>query len=92
VDLSGAAQRQLRRLPPGDAAKLRAPILALAIDPRPPGATKLIATELWRLRVGDLRVIYAIDDSAFLVVVLRVARRAESSYRRLPGTPPGRAT
>ncbi len=82
VDLSPAAQRQLKRLPPGDAARLRAPILALAIEPRPPGATKLVGIESWRLRVGDLRVIYAIDDATALVVVLRVARRAESTYRR----------
>jgi mRNA-degrading endonuclease RelE of RelBE toxin-antitoxin system len=35
------------------------------------------------LRVGDLRVIYAIEDEARLVVVLRVARRNEATYRRL---------
>ena len=85
VDLSPAAQRQLKRLPPGDAARLRGPILALAIEPRPPGAAKLVATEFWRLRVGELRVIYAIDAAASLVVVLRVARRAESTYRGLAG-------
>jgi len=82
VELASAAQRQLRRLPPGDAARLRAPILALAIEPRPPGATKLVGVDFWRLRVGDLRVIYAIDDATSLVIVLRVARRAESTYRR----------
>jgi mRNA interferase RelE/StbE len=81
VDLSPAAQRQLRRLPPGDAAKLRGPILALAIDPRPPGATKLVESSVWRLRVGPLRVVYSIDDAERLVVVLRVARRSESTYR-----------
>ena len=81
VDLSPAAQRQLRRLPPGDAAKLRGPILALGIEPRPPGATMLVETNLWRLRVGDLRVIYSIDDSDRPVVGLRVARRSESTYR-----------
>jgi mRNA interferase RelE/StbE len=82
VDISPAAGRQLRRLPPGDAARLRAPILALAIDPRPPGVSKLTETDFWRLRIGDLRVIYAIDEAALLVVVLRVARRSESTYRR----------
>ena len=81
VDLSPAAQRQLKRLPPGDAARLRGPILALGIDPRPPGATKLVDSDVWRLRVGDLRVIYAIEDPDTLVVVLRVARRSESTYR-----------
>lgn len=82
VDMSPAAQRQLRRLPPGYAAKLRGPILALGIEPRPRGATKLVESEFWRLRVGDLRVIYSIEDANRLVVVLRVARRSESTYRR----------
>jgi mRNA-degrading endonuclease RelE of RelBE toxin-antitoxin system len=70
-------------LPPGDAARLRGPILALGIEARPPGATKLVGTELWRLRVADLRVIYVIDDPGRLVVILKVARRSESTYRRL---------
>ena len=83
VDLAPAAQRQLRRLPPGSAAALRGPILALGIDPRPPGATKVAASDFWRIRAGDLRVIYAIDVAAALVVVLRVARRSESTYRRV---------
>jgi mRNA interferase RelE/StbE len=83
LEIAPAAQRQLRRLPPGEAARLRGPILALAIDPRPPGAAKLVGTEFWRLRVGDLRIVYAIDDSDDLVVVLKVARRSESTYRRL---------
>ena len=76
-------RRQLRRLPPGDAARLRGPILALAIEPRPAGATKLAGTDFWRLRVGDLRIVYLVDDRASLVIVLRVARRSESTYRRV---------
>jgi mRNA-degrading endonuclease RelE of RelBE toxin-antitoxin system len=35
------------------------------------------------LRLGDLRVIYLIDDAANLIVVLKVARRSESTYRRV---------
>jgi len=83
VGLAPAAQRQLRRLPPGVAASLRAPILALGLEPRPPGAAKLANSEFLRLRVRDLRVIYAVDDKRRLVVVLRVARRSESTYRRV---------
>jgi mRNA interferase RelE/StbE len=82
VELAPAAQRQLRRLPPGEAARLRGPILALALEPRPPGVVKVADTDFWRLRVGDLRVIYLIDDAENVVVVLRVARRSESTYRR----------
>jgi mRNA interferase RelE/StbE len=87
VELAPAAQRQLRRLPPGDAARLRGPILGLAIEPRPPGAVKLTGTDFWRLRIGDLRIAYLIDDAVRLVVVLKVARRSESTYRRIDPPP-----
>jgi mRNA interferase RelE/StbE len=83
VELAPAAQRELRRLPPGDAARLRGPILSLGQERRPPGATKLGGTRFWRLRIGDLRVVYQVDQADRLVVILRVARRAESTYRSL---------
>ncbi len=83
VELAPAAQRQLRKLPPDATARARGPILALGFDPRPPGAVPLAASPFWRLRVGDLRIVYAIDDAARAVVVLRVARRNESTYRRV---------
>jgi len=85
VEVSPAAQRQLRRLPPGDAARVRGPILALAIEPRPPGVVKVACSEFWRLRVGELRIIYLVEDESRLIVVLKVARRSESTYRRVGG-------
>ena len=87
VDLAPAAKRQLRRLPPGEAARVRGPILALAITPRPRGATKLTGSDFWRLRVGELRIIYLIDDEDRLVIVVKVARRSESTYRRIEPSP-----
>lgn len=83
VDLAPAAIRQLARLPPGVAAGLRGPILALAIEPRPPGSRKLVGSDVWRLRLGALRVVYAIDDDRREVIVLKAARRSESTYRRV---------
>jgi mRNA interferase RelE/StbE len=83
VELAPAAERQLRRLPPGEASRLQAPILAHATEPRPAGVANLVGTDFLRLRVGQLRVVYPVDDDARLVVVLRVARRAERTYRRL---------
>jgi mRNA interferase RelE/StbE len=59
----------------------------LAIESRPPGAIKLANANFWRLRVGELRIIYQIDDEDRLVVVLKVARRAESTYRRIEPSP-----
>ena len=83
VDLARVVEKQLRRLPPGDAARLRGAILALAIDPRPPGTAKLSGSDYLRLRVGELRIIYVVDDVDRRVVILKVARRAESTYRRV---------
>jgi mRNA interferase RelE/StbE len=83
VILAPPAQRQLRRLPPAVAARARAPILALADDPRPAGAARVQGSDFLRVRSGDLRVVYSIDDVAREVVVLRVARRSESTYRRI---------
>ena len=84
VELTPAAQRELRKLPANAAARLRGPILALGADPRPPGASALTGTPFLRLRVGELRVIYLVEDGRARVLVLRVARRADSTYRRLP--------
>ena len=83
VDLAPAAQRQLRKLPPDATARLRGPILALARDPRPPGAASLAGSSFWRLRVGDLRIVYGIDEAERTIVILRVARRSESTHRRI---------
>lgn len=58
-------------------------MLSLADEPRPPSSSKLAGTEFWRVRVGQIRIIYAIDDDAARVIILRVARRSESTYRRI---------
>jgi mRNA interferase RelE/StbE len=94
VEIAPAAQRQLKRLPPGSSAALRGPILALAADPRPRVAAKLAGADVWRIRIGDMRILHVIDDDARLVVVLKVTRRSESTYRREPsaGTRPRSST
>jgi len=58
-----------------------AAIDALAQDPRPRGSAKLAGRDDCRLRVGDYRIVYAVDDSERLVIVARIAHRREV-YRR----------
>jgi mRNA interferase RelE/StbE len=83
VELAPAAQRDLRPLPPEVQARLATPIQALAEDPRPAGVRKLRGEErTWRIRVGPYRVVYDIHDDRALVVILKVARRSETTYRR----------
>ena len=82
VQLAPAAQRELRRLPPQIRVRLAAPIQALSDSPRPPGVRKVQGKErTWRNRVGPYRVIYDLYDNEHLVVVLKVDRRRESTYR-----------
>jgi mRNA interferase RelE/StbE len=54
---------------------------ALADAPRPPGVVKLAGRDDYRVRVGDYRIVYAVDDAERLVLVARIAHRREV-YRR----------
>ncbi|MGH2406820.1 MAG: type II toxin-antitoxin system RelE family toxin [Candidatus Limnocylindrales bacterium] len=83
VVFAPTAERELRRLPPDAAAFLGAPILALAADPRPPGHYKISGSDLWRIRVRDVRVVYAVRPETRTIVIVRIARRSERTYRRL---------
>ena len=52
-------------------------MLALADNPRPHGVVKLSGREAWRIRVGDFRVIYTIDDTRKEVVIYAIGHRRE---------------
>lgn len=70
------ARRSLRRLPKPLAARIRNAISSLANDPRPHGSTQLVGfSNLWRIRVGDWRIIYAIEDEQLIVVVVQLGPR-----------------
>ena len=83
VRLRRAAQEQLDKLAQEDYAIVAIAISALEQEPRPTRVRKLAESGLWRIRVGHYRVVYAIDDKESLVTVVRVARRAEDTYKRL---------
>jgi mRNA interferase RelE/StbE len=82
VELAPAAQRDLRRLPRDIQTRLAPAIMALAEQPRPARVRKLQGEErTWRIRIGAYRIIYDIIDNHALVVVLKVVRRSEMTYR-----------
>ena len=59
-----------------DLLRLQAAIYKLAKTPRPPGCANMVGAEnQWRIRVGDWRVIYAVQDGALVVLVVTVAVR-----------------
>ena len=78
-------RKEIARLARQDQARILVGIKALAEDPRPAGCrpVKVAGAGTVRLRVGDYRVIYLVLDDEQVVVVARVARRNESTYRGL---------
>lgn len=83
VRLGRAVQKQLDKLIGQDYQAVAEVVSSLQQEPRPPGAKKLAESGLWRIRVGRYRVVYAIDDKESLVIVVRIARRTEDTYKRL---------
>ena len=83
VLLRRAAQRQLDKLSEEDYTAVARAISALEEEPRLRGVKKLSESGLWRVRVGRYRVVYSINDEKRLVVLVRVAWRAEDTYKGL---------
>ena len=81
VVFARSARRELEGLEARVARRVISRVEALATDPRPVGCVKLQgAADLWRIRIGDYRVVYAIDDNAHLVDV-RIVRHRSDAYR-----------
>ncbi|HDN80256.1 MAG: type II toxin-antitoxin system RelE/ParE family toxin [Chloroflexi bacterium] len=73
-------KRELRRIPPRERQRVIKAIEALKENPRPHGIVQL-EPNVYRLRVGDYRVIYKVFDEEKLVLIGRVVRRSEKTYR-----------
>lgn len=83
VRLRRSAQKELDAFSGRNYERVAEAIGALEEDPRPPRVKKLSDSDLWRVRIGQYRIVYAIDDEAQQVTIVRVARRAEDTYRGL---------
>ena len=83
VRLRRAAQKELDALIGRDYEKVARAIDALEKNPRPPRVKKLADSGLWRIRLGKHRLVYAVDDKAKTVIVVRVVRRKENTYKGL---------
>ncbi len=78
IVLAPSAARQLRKFDPDIRRRIQAVLELLAENPRPPAATQLVGgAGEWRVRTGDYRVIYEIDDGRLLILVLRMGHRRD---------------
>jgi mRNA interferase RelE/StbE len=71
------AQKELAQLPAGIYERVRDVIRTLARAPRPQGCLKLANRPAWRIRIGDYRVIYEIDDRQQVVTVVDIGHRRD---------------
>jgi mRNA interferase RelE/StbE len=78
-ELTKRAQRDLDKLCDDDLERVVAAVWGLRENPRPHGAKK-IRGPIYRIRVGDWRIVYAVFDKDRLVIVGKVARRSKRTY------------
>ena len=77
IELRPAALRSLRKIDPQVRRRIQGAIALLADDPRPPNARKLKGRDAFRVRVGDYRVIYTVEDGVLLIVVVALGHRRD---------------
>lgn len=83
--LKKAARRDIQSLARPAQERILARLIELAVDPRPAGAERLTGmSDVWRVRVGDYRILYSIVENVILVLVLRVGHRREIYKLSLP--------
>ena len=77
VLIQRSAQKSLAKIPERDQERIFESVRALATEPRPHGVRKLSGRDAWRIRIGDYRIIYEIQDVRLLVLVVAIGHRKE---------------
>jgi mRNA interferase RelE/StbE len=78
VHITKRAERELKRIDRATKNRILTASVSLADDPRPPGCLKVKTSEgRWRIRVGDWRIGYEIDDAALAVTIVTIGHRRE---------------
>ncbi len=81
VEFVKSAQKELNKLPRQISLRVVKAIYKLRKDPRKGDVRPMVGTKSWRLRVGDYRVVYHIQDNRLLVLIIRIRHRKEA-YRK----------
>lgn len=82
IEVKQSAVKTLKRIPHEDQARIIKVIKNLAHDPRPHHCLKLAGSSYYRIRCGNYRIIYDIQDNKLIIVVLKLGHRKEA-YERL---------
>ncbi|AJM78073.1 type II toxin-antitoxin system RelE family toxin [Rathayibacter toxicus] len=77
IELRPATLKALRKVDPQDRRRIQGAIALLGEDPRPPGAKALQGRDGLRVRVGNYRIIYTVQDDVLLIVVVTLGHRKD---------------
>jgi mRNA interferase RelE/StbE len=77
VSILRRAQKELTTLPANTFERVRDALRTLAEEPRPVGCKKLKGREGWRIRIGDYRVLYEIDDAQKTILIVHIGHRRD---------------
>ena len=77
LEIKRSAAKELAQVPPKDRGRIVARIQALADDPRPVGAEKLSGQERYRVRQGNYRILYEIEDQILRIMVVKIGHRRD---------------
>lgn len=77
ITFKKSVSKDLRKIPKKDVLRILKAIKALADDPRPPQSKKLSGQEKYRLRQGNYRVLYSIEDEKLIIQVVKVGNRRD---------------
>jgi mRNA interferase RelE/StbE len=75
--LKKSAARELEDIPKRDLVRVVERIRSLSVDPRPPGVEKLSGQERYRVRQGNYRIVYSIQDTELVIWVVKIGHRRE---------------
>jgi mRNA interferase RelE/StbE len=77
LQIKPSAVKELEALPPKDRRRIVSRIRKLATDPRPSGSEKLSGHQLYRVRQGNYRLLYTIEDADMVLVVVKIGHRRD---------------
>lgn len=77
IEIKASAQKELRNLPNKELKKIIEKIGSLSTNPRPSGCKKLSGDEKYRIRIGNYRVLYRIEDEILVIFIVKVGHRKD---------------
>lgn len=80
LELTPKARKELDAVPEDDRARIQFKLWDLKSEPRPQGSAKIKGSSYYRIRQGDWRIVYLIDATQLVVLIVRVLRRNERTY------------